>query len=159
MAQSIKANIIIANDDIELESNNICLIFLRPVSETEITPINDNLKDDSAPGFVNITTKTLRIIAPMIVKPLCYLINLMFAHGKCPKQFKIAIVKPMYKKEDRNRVENYRPMSLISTLSNIFERAFKAGLINFLDKYSLLSKMRFGFQTNRFTNDAIALLT
>ncbi|KAG5883530.1 hypothetical protein JTB14_006933 [Gonioctena quinquepunctata] len=104
MAQKIKANRTSDNDDIELELDNISSIFPRPVNETEIIQLINNLIDDSAPEFDNIRTKTLKNIAPMIVIPLCYLINLIFAHRKCPKHFKIAVVELVHEKGDLNRV-------------------------------------------------------
>ena len=53
---------------------------------------------------------------------------------------------------------NYRPISLISSLSKIFEKIVKARLTDYLNKNSLLSKHQFGFKEGQSTHDAINTL-
>ena len=53
---------------------------------------------------------------------------------------------------------NYRPIASLPYLSKIFERNMADKLINFLNKYSILSKFQFGFQKNRSTCDALLSL-
>lgn len=86
-------------------------------------------------------------------------INKIFTTGKCPNHFKTAIIKPIYKKGDKLLMENYRPISLTTTLSKIFEKATKERLVTYLTKYILLSKKQFGFRKNTSTNNAMASLT
>ena len=134
--------------------NKLNSIFLSPVDEKEIKDIIDSLKNNASPGIDNITTEILKAISNKITKPLCHIINLIFTKAICPSHFKIAIIKPIYKKGDRNKVENYRPISLISNVAKIFEKALKNRIERFLTKYSLLSSLQFGFRNNKSTNDA-----
>ncbi|KAG5879141.1 hypothetical protein JTB14_004117 [Gonioctena quinquepunctata] len=72
-------------------------IFLQPVTETEIKNSIHSLENNSSPGFDNITTLALKEIRNFTAKPLCQLINDMFSEGKYPTQFKIAVIKPIFK--------------------------------------------------------------
>lgn len=143
----------------DLINNNRDSIFLMPVSIEEVENIIKSLRENTAPGFDNISTKLLKEVATEVSRPLCHLINTMFTTGKCPKHFKIAVVTPIYKGGERNRVENYRPISLISNISKIFEKALKERLVKFVNKCNLLCDLQFGFRDNRSTDDAIACLT
>ena len=51
-----------------------------------------------------------------------------------PSELKKADVIPVFKKEDRNNVENDRPVSIIPSLSNIYERC----LYDQMYKYSII---------------------
>ena len=158
MAHTIRTN----NDNINTEHEhgfyNNNSIFLRPVSEEEIKELISSLKNYTSPGFDSITSNLLKEISNEIAKPMSHIINLIFENGKCPEHFKIAIIKPVYKTGDRNRVENYRPISLVSNMTKIFEKAIKTRLVDFLTKNNILSKFQFGFTNKKSTNDSIALL-
>ena len=58
----------------------------------------------------------------MITKPLTAIINQSILNGIFPDKLKLAKVIPIYKKGDVNDLNNYRPISLLPTLSKIFER-------------------------------------
>merc|ERR1712055_999881 len=78
-----------------------------------------------------------------------------FEEGVCPDSFKIAQVIPLFKggkKDDRNC---YRPISLLPTISKLFEKILARRLIKFLTKYKILSKDQFGFRAKFSTEYAI----
>lgn len=79
----------------------------------------------------------------------------MFHSGVFPKEFKLAEVIPIYKNGDRDCVNNYRPISILSTLSKLAEKLINKRLINYLETKSLLSKSQFGFRAGISTNDAV----
>ena len=87
------------------------------------------------------------------------IINNSFAEGKFPDLLKIANVCPIYKKGDRNKCENYRPISLLSNLSKLFERAMHTRLYSFLDTNSCLYDLQFGFRHKFSTNHALLSIT
>ena len=76
--------------------------------------------------------------------------------GVWPDTFKIAQVILLFKggdKEDRNC---YRPISLLPTISKIFERILATRIIKFFTKFDLFSKDQFGFRAGFSTEFAIA---
>ena len=56
----------------------------------------------------------------VLSKPLVKLINFSFSEGTFPDLLKFANVIPVFKKGDNLDYNNYRPISLISNISNIF---------------------------------------
>ena len=96
------------------------------------------MKTNKAIGPNSIPTKILKMSQHIIAKPLVYLINLSFSTGVFPDLLKIANTISVLKIGDRQDYKNYRPISLISNLSNLIEKLAHKRLYNFLEKYSLL---------------------
>ena len=69
--------------------------------------------------------------------------------------FKIAHVCPIYKKLDRNKCANYRPISLLSNLSKIFEKIMYKRLEQYLESNNLICNHQFGFRKNHSTEHAL----
>ena len=70
---------------------------------------------------------------------------------------KIAEGVPIYKRGDPLKCSNYRPVSLLSKFSKIFEKVIFHRTCNFLTKNNLLSSKQFGFQQNFSTNQAMSV--
>lgn len=102
-----------------------------------------------------ILKETVQIISPLLV----HLINIIYKNGTWPNSLKLAVIKPLHKKGDKYIIENYRPISLTSTIAKVLEKSIKHRLVKYLEKFNLLSKKQFGFRQNTSTNDAIAYLT
>ena len=76
------------------------------------------------------------------------LINLSLTTVVFPDKLKIAKFIPIYKAENRENVSNYRPISLLTNFSKIFERAMYKHLITFVEQYEILYCYQFGFWKN-----------
>ena len=63
-----------------------------------------------------------------LCKPLTIIINQMIETGVYPEKFKISKITPIYKKNERTNIANYRPISLLPKLSKIFERVIHTQL-------------------------------
>ena len=72
---------------------------------------------------------------------------------------KVAKVIPLYKKGDRKNPENYRPISLLSFLSKVFEKLLHKRMSNFVNKNKLLSPEQLGFRSKHSCVHAISTLT
>jgi len=86
---------------------------------------------------------------------LSQLFNRSIADGIFPDCLKIAKVIPVHKGGDRKSLNNYRPISILPTLSKIFERLMFVRLSVFLNRFNLLSPHQFGFRKFSSTSDAI----
>ena len=91
-------------------------IYLLPTNPLEIKSTIMELKLGKAPGNDGITSEVLKNISDFIITPLAYLVNLIIYNGDCPELFKMGIVKPIYKANDKLEVINYRPITLISNI-------------------------------------------
>ena len=61
-----------------------------------------------------------------------------------PSILKLANITPVFKKSDRNSTENYRPVSILSNISKIFEQCMLRQTSSFMDSY--LTKQQCGFR-------------
>lgn len=134
-------------------------MFLTPVTENEIIKHINSLKNQSAPGIDGVTTKILKLIHSHILSPLVHIINLSFKTGIVPHQFKISIITPIHKSGDKTLISNYRPISLISNFSKIFEKCLKERLTEFLKTNNVLHKNQFAFIEGMGTCDAMYEVT
>lgn len=125
----------------------------------EVYSILTQLKTDSAPGYDNIPTKFLKLGAEFVVPVIAHLANLCFKHGKFPPSLKQAIVTPVYKSGSRDEPSNYRPISVLPAISKIVEKLINNRLLNYIDKYDILSDSQYGFRRKRSTEDAVTALT
>ena len=69
------------------------------------------------------------------------------------------LVIPLYKSGCCKDLNNYRPNSLLVSISKIYERVIQRRLYNYLEKYNLLYDKQFGFREKHCTIDALAELT
>ena len=83
------------------------------------------------------------------------LVNKSLKEGVFPKLLKYALVCPFYKKSDKTKCANYRPISLLSNLSKIFERAMYNRIDQFLDENNIFYDLQFGFRKKHSTNHAL----
>lgn len=134
-------------------------LYLYPTDAKEISNIINDLKCRKAPGQDGITSEILKNIVEFIKQPLAHIMNIMLLTGEFPKTFKVAVVKPLFKKGDKTDLNNYRPISLISNLAKIAEKIIKHRIIGFLNKHKIISDRQFGFREGISTENAIAYLT
>ena len=70
-----------------------------------------------------ISSKLLKNLKTEISKPLTLIINQTFHHGIFPKTFKTAEVILIYKSNDETLLTNYRLISLLPSISKVFENS------------------------------------
>ena len=73
-------------------------------------------------GYDTLPPKIIRLAGPVIVTPLTNIISLSISVSKYPYMMKEACITPVFKKDDRIRKKNYRPISVLNTFSKVFER-------------------------------------
>jgi Notch-like protein len=108
----------------------------------------DKLKMTNSYGYDEIPVKILKSCKNFISSPLTYIISRSLATGMFPDRFKFSGIKPIYKNGDKNRISNYRPISLLTSFSKIFERVMFTRLHWHLTKNNILVDEQFGFRPN-----------
>lgn len=134
-------------------------IFLNPVDEKEILGLINNLKLHKSPGIDNIRAEVLKQVAKEVIKPLTHLFNRVILEGNFPDIFKQGIIVPIFKKGDKTKAINYRPITLISAVGKVLETAIKNRLLGFFEKNRILSQSQYGFRSSLSAEDAVAGLT
>ena len=86
---------------------------------------------------------------------LTLILDKIFQQGIFPDQCKIAKVVPIHKNGDVNDYHNYRPISILSTLSKIFEMLMLTRLISFINKNNNLCDGQYGFRPKHSTYTAV----
>lgn len=134
-------------------------LFFTPTDSQEILSLIKNLSSDSSPGLDNINNKILKAIGHSIAVPLADIFNLSMASGDFPSAWKVAAVVPIHKGGPKNDLGNYRPISLLGSISKLLERIVNKRLMNFLETQNVIMDRQFGFRRGRSTEDAVSLLT
>ena len=81
-----------------------------------------SLKASKSTGLDGISSRFLKDGADVITDPVLHIVNLSISSEVVPSDFKMARVKPLFKKGSRLDVGNYRPVSILPVLSKILER-------------------------------------
>ena len=92
------------------------------ITETETLKAIDNLENKSSSGHDGISNKLLKLTKNILSKPLTLIINQMITTGIFPDSFKTSKIIPIFKNGDQSLLINYRPISLLPTISKVFER-------------------------------------
>ena len=81
----------------------------------------------------------------LISFPLKLIFKSMINEGVFPEDWKKGNVVPIHKKESRNLIKNYRPISLLPIFSKVFERLVFNALFNFFLQNKLFTSCQSGF--------------
>ena len=123
-------------------------------SPSDINRIIAAMKPKSSP-LNTIPMKILKKISPCISPLLSLLINKSISENKFPQILKLSRVIPIHKGGDSEDVNNFRPISLLSPFSKVFEKFICNQLQNHLSVNNIISKCQYGFQKGISTSDAI----
>ena len=93
----------------------------------------------------------MKSILDYIVKPLTHLINQCLHTGVFPDNMKLAKVIPIYKKGDPLEMSNYRPISLLPSISKVIERVVFNQLNMYLYKNKIINANQYGFRAGHST--------
>ena len=88
----------------------------------KILKIIEKLKPKTISGPDGQSSKLLKAVGNILAPTLSVIINQSLYTGIFPDKVRVAKVLPLLKKGDNWLMENYRPISLLSTLSKVFER-------------------------------------
>ena len=90
-----------------------------------------------------------------IIAATSHWINLSINEGKLHNDLKLAVIRPIYKQGKKNDTNNYRPISILPSMDKIIERYFAEQLINFIDKFNIITKHQYGYQRHKSTRSLL----
>jgi len=129
------------------------------VSESTVLKYINHLSHSKATGLDGIPARFVKDGAAVIAGPLTHIINLSLIQGRVPDDLKMARVVPLYKKSDKTDVGNYRPVSILTIISKIFERVVYDQIKQYLVKKNLLYQFQSGFRRGFSTESCLIHLS
>ena len=130
--------------------------FLSPVTIPEIIDTISSISNSHSVGSDGLNPIIIKQNINFIVKQLEYIVNLSFSQAVFPTLLKTAIVTPLFKSGSNLDAGNYRPISILTIFSKLFEKLYYNRLIKFVNNHNILHPHQFGFRSNYSTRDAIA---
>ena len=136
-------------------TNKILLSFhFDLVDENDILKVIQSLKPKTSTGHDGISTKLLKYLAPGLIEPLTIIINQSLLTGIFPKSMKVAKVIPLFKKDNPLFVDNYRPISLLSSISKLLEKVVFTQVFKYFTDNGLFHILQYGFREGHSTESA-----
>lgn len=125
----------------------------------EVRKLLRNLNVSKASGPDGISNRILRGCADTLCYPLSRLFNLSLQTGVFPHCWKLSNIVPIHKKNDRQVVSNYRPVSLLCTISKVLERIVHSRLYTYCSENNLLTEKNSGFKPVDSTVNQLTSIT
>ena len=118
----------------------------------EVYKIITNLNNDCSSGHNNIPVRYLKPIAEYPTSGMVHIINTSIDQGIFPKQWKTSRVCPIPKTDNLTSIKNYRPISVLSVLSKVYERVILNQLCSFTETQNFYNINLSGFRKRHSTN-------
>jgi hypothetical protein len=109
----------------------------------KLKKIIKSLKTKNTCGYDEISNRIIKLTAPFIISPLTYICNAVLSTGIFPDRLKYAIVKPIFKKGNKQEISNYRTMSLLISFSKIIEKLIYARLHAHINMNNILAQEQY----------------
>ena len=114
------------------------IVFTPDIIKIKLLNINEN----KSPGPDNIHPFMVRCLEDTLSKPLSILFIKSIKSSTAPDQWLETLITSIYKKGQKNMVDNYRPISLTSVFSKIFESIVRDAIVKHMNiNYSLMNNM------------------
>ena len=127
-------------------------------SEREIRDLFLTLDVGKACGPDGIGNRIIKMSTDGFVRAFSLFSNLSLQRGVFPAQWKAANIIPLFKKDDRQCKSNYRPVSLLNSLSKVLEKVVFIRLYNFLLGIGFVNPVQSGFRPGDSTVNQLLYL-
>ena len=130
-------------------------LILNPITVLEVEKIIMKLPNKTSYGHDKIGNILLKELCKCISFPLCSIFNQSLSEGYFPDAMKMAEIIPLYKGKEFDKVINYRPVSLLITISEVLEKGVYSRVYKFLEKHKVLYDSQYGFRRKRSCEQAV----
>ena len=119
-------------------------VFQR-IDENHVKREINRLKCSKSPGHDQIPVKVLSYAVEILSKPLATIFNSSIEVGIFPDIWKLAMVSPIFKTGQKSNLCNYRPISVLSGLSKLFEKIMHDQVSALMKDRGIFSHCQHGF--------------
>ena len=138
-------------------SNSLESVLITPKLVSDVI---SKLDASKASGPDGIPVIVLKRCSPELSSILSKLFNHCLSESCFPSCWKLASVVPVFKNSgERSDPRNYRPISLLSIVSKVFETLINDALVSHLEKSGLFVDSQYGFRSSRSTADLLSVIT
>ena len=125
-----------------------------------VNKVITNLDSSKASGPDCIPVVVLKNCDPELSYILAKLFNKCLKESCFPDCWKVSSVVPVFKNVgERSTAKNYRPVSLLSVVSKVFEKLVNNRIVDHLRKCGLFSDFQYGFRSSRSTADLLTVVS
>ena len=125
-----------------------------------VNKVITNLDSSKASGPDCIPAVVLKNCEPELSYILAKLFNKCLKESCFPDCWKVSSVVPVFKNVgERSTAKNYRPVSLLSVVSKVFEKLVNNRIVDHLEKCGLFSDFQYGFRSSRSTADLLTVVS
>lgn len=162
---NITSNIDISTEDIDIayldqfSPNLVSPFTIDMCTSEEVNSIIQSLNPSASSGYDQISIKFIKKFSHKLSPVISNLINASYTNGVFPDSLKKAIVTPILKAGSSTNCNNYRPISVLNSLSKIFETSLKKSLRQFLVHNKIMHSKQYGFEVMSNTTAACLDLT
>ena len=129
------------------------------ITVEQISNILVSLNINKAHGPDEISVNMIKLSGNALCAPLKLIFNNILETGTFPDQWKRANVTPVHKKDNKQFINNYRPISLLPIFTKVFEKIIFTNLYNHLVRNNLITINQSGFRPgDSVTNQLIYLV-
>ena len=112
-----------------------------------VAKLLENLNPAKACGPDGIPNMILKTCADAIAPALTCIYRRSIQTGQLPADWRSANITAVFKKGERNKAENYRPVSLTSVACKLLEHIICRHLRNHLERHNILTDRNHGFRS------------
>ena len=140
-----------------MRGKNVAL-SMQYVSIHKVRKLLGSLKTKTSSSFDQLDSYAVKLVADSIAQPLHHVVTLSIMQQKFPSCWKLTKVIPLHKKNSVLNKENYRPVSLLSPLSKVLEKAIHGQIYDYFSRNNLFHSSLHGYRRNRSTSTALLSL-
>ena len=112
-----------------MPTSNLGSMLMSECTQYEVSKIISELKNGKSSNIpISVIKKTSDIMSPILAMHFNYLMSI----GKFPDELKLGKITPTYKKDNKELLKNYRPVSTFPIFGKIFEKVIYDRLYNYL---------------------------
>ena len=151
--QTIKSSIVKPPNDLitNIPRFGMSMVFYS-ADDLEVERIVNRLKRSNEKYDISVVV--LKLGAKWFSQLIAELFNQSMLQCTYPNLLKVARVSPIYKKDNRKLIENYRPVSVLPVLNKIFEKLVFKRINSFFNDNNLISNSQHGFRQGCSTDTA-----
>ena len=147
--QSISRDEFINQTNIQSKRKDFDTVNDIDITVNGVKKLLDGLNPYKASGPDNIKPRLLKELSDVIVPILTTIFRLSYETGEIPDAWRTALVTPAFKKGQKYKAENYRPISLTCVCCKIFELIVTSHIMKHAERSNILFPLQHGFRKGR----------